>query len=938
MAVTTVNGEKQINVLMETSPGNSLSLFRFPLSWVEGNCKKGLKKLELSHGNLELKQDIYEYTVAVDGEVNLVTITAEAFDASASLSLGETPFKDGKIKLALDSMETTAEINLKFPSGEETQYKIKFIKEPAVSDESCVLHYTLDELDQGIVEDSSDLKNHGTVYGSVSSEKNGQYNGCSVMGNGETYLQIENGRGLAFGSGDFTASAWIKPSSIEGQQFLFWYGNYVAGSNAWWCRLNGDDIQFLLGDGGEQSITASNVVEVGQWQHVAFVKEANKFKIYLNGELKAEDTAKKAYNVNGENILRIGAQKSNQQRIFKGNLDEIRLYNYALNEKDIELVINENRIVSAAKDILMFTANGRGGKISGNDILLYQPEGTDITKIAPEITVSKAASVSPASNEVCDFTEPVKYTVTAENGSKKEYMVQVVIGEEQIKEVVYEQPAPVKVYSNSIEQGKPVKVNFLGDSITYGQDPKNANGQVKQYHAFLAERIKMDNANYGVSGSTISVLRRGNGRDPFTVRYEKMRDDADIIFVLGGTNDYGTGGAKFGNWKDREDTTFLGGLRVLIEGLIDKYPEKQIVFMTPIQRGDRAGANAQSRVLAQYVTAIKVMCSEYGIPVLDAYSAPEMNLLVDKDKYISDGLHPSEDGHEVMAKWIYEQLQEKQIIQFTKPVESITLNPEKKQMFVGEQFTLSVDIMPEDATDKSVLWKSSDEQVVTVDNGVVTAITPGEAVITVETAEGQLSANCKVTVTEEVAQVFSVTIKDSFSQVSGEGKYTKGDRVEIQAGTRTGYLFEKWSIESGNVILEDDSKSKTEFLMPEEDVVLRAHWKPEADKPEDGKPEDGKPEDGKPEDGKPEDGKPEDGKPEDDKPGDDKPGDSKPGDNKQEDNKSEKNEKNPETGDETFIWCLQRYVLFFLFCFFYYHSHCRFTYKFIIRAEAKRTM
>lgn len=54
--------------------------------------------------------------------------------------------------------------------------------------------------------------------------------------------------------------------------------------------------------------------------------------------------------------------------------------------------------------------------------------GTDVTKLAPAIEVSEGASVSPASGAEQDFTEPVKYTVTSEDGkSTTEYTVTVTV-------------------------------------------------------------------------------------------------------------------------------------------------------------------------------------------------------------------------------------------------------------------------------------------------------------------------------------------------------------------------------------------------------------------------------------------------------------------------------------------------------------------------------
>ncbi|GAB3541492.1 DUF5018 domain-containing protein [Spirosoma fluminis] len=53
------------------------------------------------------------------------------------------------------------------------------------------------------------------------------------------------------------------------------------------------------------------------------------------------------------------------------------------------------------------------------------PASTDLTKLVPTLTVSSKASVSPASGVAQNFTNPVSYTVTAEDGSKQEYEVKV---------------------------------------------------------------------------------------------------------------------------------------------------------------------------------------------------------------------------------------------------------------------------------------------------------------------------------------------------------------------------------------------------------------------------------------------------------------------------------------------------------------------------------
>ena len=67
----------------------------------------------------------------------------------------------------------------------------------------------------------------------------------------------------------------------------------------------------------------------------------------------------------------------------------------------------------------------------------------------------------------------------------------------------------------------------------------------------------------------------------------------------------------------------------------------------------------------------------------------------------------------------------------------LTLNP-------GETFLLEATVSPSDATDKTVTWTSSDPSVVSVENGLVKAVSPGYAIVTA-TAGGK-SARCEVTV------------------------------------------------------------------------------------------------------------------------------------------------------------------------------------------------
>jgi uncharacterized protein YjdB len=86
-------------------------------------------------------------------------------------------------------------------------------------------------------------------------------------------------------------------------------------------------------------------------------------------------------------------------------------------------------------------------------------------------------------------------------------------------------------------------------------------------------------------------------------------------------------------------------------------------------------------------------------------------------------------------------------------VTGVSLNKTALQLKAGENETLIATIRPTDATNKNVTWTSSDTDVASVHDGLVTAKKAGTAVITVITEDGNFTAVCAVTVTQPVTGV-----------------------------------------------------------------------------------------------------------------------------------------------------------------------------------------
>ena len=111
------------------------------------------------------------------------------------------------------------------------------------------------------------------------------------------------------------------------------------------------------------------------------------------------------------------------------------------------------------------------------------------------------------------------------------------------------------------------------------------------------------------------------------------------------------------------------------------------------------------------------------------------------------------------------------LVNVIKPVKSIVLSQETATLDCGSSLHLEAIINPEDATNKTLRWHTSNSDVATVDsNGIVTAVNQGNAVIMVETSDGSnLQASCLVSVIQPVSDI--VLEYSSITLEVGDEKY-----------------------------------------------------------------------------------------------------------------------------------------------------------------------
>ena len=135
------------------------------------------------------------------------------------------------------------------------------------------------------------------------------------------------------------------------------------------------------------------------------------------------------------------------------------------------------------------------------------------------------------------------------------------------------------------------------------------------------------------------------------------------------------------------------------------------------------------------------------------------------------------------------------------PVTSLTLDRTTLTMTEGDTQTLTATVKPDDATDKTVTWTSSNTSVATVDGGKVTAVAPGTATITAKA--GDKTTTCAVTVEKKVVPVTSLTLDRTTLTM------TEGDTQTLNATVKPDNATDKtvtWTSSNTSVATVDGGK------------------------------------------------------------------------------------------------------------------------------------
>ena len=133
-------------------------------------------------------------------------------------------------------------------------------------------------------------------------------------------------------------------------------------------------------------------------------------------------------------------------------------------------------------------------------------------------------------------------------------------------------------------------------------------------------------------------------------------------------------------------------------------------------------------------------------------------------------------------------------------VTRVALNPSSLSLQVGQSQELTVEITPENATEKTVTWSSSNNEVATISNGTVSAIKPGSITITATTVDGNNTAECAVTVFAPSVTISAEYVSAVSAVLSGKANIGSSASSDLMVGFQ--YSLSSGILPSNSITVE----------------------------------------------------------------------------------------------------------------------------------------
>lgn len=337
--------------------------------------------------------------------------------------------------------------------------------------------------------------------------------------------------------------------------------------------------------------------------------------------------------------------------------------------------------IGAGSDVSLTDYSIPGGRTlaDGHQIYVLMPAGTDLSSLVPSFSINQAATCDRSAGAAHDFTQPVAYTVTSQNGQTAVYTVTVYVERELTddeREAVEQVQALIGLLSDHPSMSdrqaaadaraafdrldgleklsvsnyqdllnaeaviqdlldRPIRISCVGDSITWGGVAE------KSYPVNLQELLGDDYRVYngGVGGTTVCK----NGNYPYwsTTSYERSKAfQPDYVLLMLGTND-----AQVANWENCKNN-IEADFRALIQEYASLESDPVIVLASPAWYYLDPESARYTAINVTISDLVERLAQEYGFTFVDINAVTANH----PEWFERDGIHPDDRGYAAIAQ------------------------------------------------------------------------------------------------------------------------------------------------------------------------------------------------------------------------------------------------------------------------------------------------
>lgn len=171
-----------------------------------------------------------------------------------------------------------------------------------------------------------------------------------------------------------TWAAWVRPGDVTKDQM------FLSKQSANYLRIRSDSKPFLSFNigGAQQTLSGNQVLSNNNWYHLLATYDGSEMRIFVNGALDNRKNASGALNFNSGDF-EIGRYSSADPRAFVGRIDEVKIYDRALSEDEVQDEYNaSNSGIASALTLPKITA-GASQTVDAEAVVITDAGGYDLS-------------------------------------------------------------------------------------------------------------------------------------------------------------------------------------------------------------------------------------------------------------------------------------------------------------------------------------------------------------------------------------------------------------------------------------------------------------------------------------------------------------------------------------------------------------------------------